>query len=87
MHQCRAGDAVQHAPRFAGRVGAQIGRRSLWTVETERGDTVFTLKAEEDIRRLKNGALLIGSGEGVQYGIADITSLDRTSRRLLERFL
>ena len=66
---------------------SSFGTPSVWTVETDRGDTVFTLKAEEDIRRLKNGALLIGSGEGVHYGIADVTSLDRTSRRLLERFL
>lgn len=66
---------------------SSFGTPSVWTVETDRGDTVFTLKAEEDIRRLKNGALLIGSGEGVQYGISDMTALDRASRRLLERFL
>lgn len=66
---------------------SSFGTPSLWTVETDRGDTAFTLKAEEDIRRLKDGALLIGSGEGVQYGIADTAALDRASRRLLERFL
>ena len=66
---------------------SSLGTPSVWTVETDRGDTVFTLKAEEDIRRLKNGALLIGSGEGVQYGIAEVAALDRASRRLLERFL
>ena len=66
---------------------SSFGTPSVWTVETDRGDTVFTLKAEEDIRRLKNGALLIGSGEGAQYGIADTAALDRASRRLLERFL
>ena len=66
---------------------SSFGTPSVWQVETDRGDTAFVLKGEEDIRRLKNGALLIGSGEGVQYGIADITALDRGSRRLLERFL
>ena len=66
---------------------SSLGTPSLWTVETDRGNTTFTLKAEEDIRRLKNGALLIGSGEGALYGIADVVALDRNSRRLLERFL
>ena len=32
---------------------------SVWTVATDRGETKFTLKGEEDIRRLPNGALLI----------------------------
>ena len=45
------------------------------------------LKGEEDIRRLKGNALLIASSDGVQYAIADMTALDRASRRFLERFL
>lgn len=61
---------------------------SVWQIETDRGDTQLTLKAEEDIRRLAGRTrLLIASGEGVQYRIADTEVLDRTSRRLLERFL
>ena len=61
---------------------------SIWTVETDRGNTEFTLKAEEDIRRLEGRTrLLIASGEGVQYRISDTTALDRHSQRLLERFL
>ncbi len=61
---------------------------SVWTVETDRGPTTLTLKAEEDIRRLEGRTrLLIASGEGVQYRIADTTALDRHSLRLLERFL
>jgi hypothetical protein len=47
----------------------------------------FVLKAEEDIRRLSGGALLIASGEGLQLRVADRFSLDRGSRKLLERFL
>ncbi len=66
---------------------SSFGTPSVWTVETDRGDTSFVLKGEEDIRRLKNGSLLIGGSEGVQYSIADMTALDRASRRLLERFL
>ncbi|CAM3762631.1 DUF1854 domain-containing protein [Polaromonas hydrogenivorans] len=66
---------------------SSFGTPSVWTVETDRGNTTFVLKGEEDIRRLKGSALLIASSEGVQYRIADMTALDRPSRRLLERFL
>ncbi|MBH2010868.1 MAG: DUF1854 domain-containing protein [Xanthomonadaceae bacterium] len=66
---------------------SSFGTPSLWTVETDRGNTTFVLKGEEDIRRLKGSALLIASGDGVQYRIVDMTALDRPSRRLLERFL
>ena len=61
---------------------------STWHVRTDRGDTQFTLKAEEDIRRLSGRTrLMVASAEGVQYRIADTGALDRHSRRLLERFL
>ena len=60
---------------------------SIWTVETDRGDTSFVLKGEEDIRRLGRNALLISGSQGVQYSVRDMTALDRASRRLLERFL
>ena len=66
---------------------SSFGTPSVWSVETDRGDTSFVLKGEEDIRRLKGGALLIAASEGVQYSIPDMTALDRPSRRLLERFL
>jgi hypothetical protein len=58
-----------------------------WTVETDRGPASFQLKAEEDIRRLPDGALLITAGSGVLFSVADRFALDRPSRRLLERFL
>jgi hypothetical protein len=60
---------------------------STWTVETDRGATTFVLKAEEDIRRLDGGALLIASAHGIAFRIRDRLGLDRASRRLLERFL
>lgn len=66
---------------------SSFGTPSLWTVETDRGNTSFVLKGEENIRRLSGSSLLIASSEGVQYSIADMTALDRASRRLLERFL
>lgn len=60
---------------------------STWDVETDRGDTRFVLKGEEDIRRLGTTTLLIGDSHGVQYLIRDLTRLDKTSRRLLDRFM
>jgi hypothetical protein len=71
------------------RIGAvsTFATPSVWTVETDRGATRFTLKAEEDIRRLQGARLLITSEDGVCYEIRDRWALDRASRRLLERFL
>ena len=66
---------------------SSFGTPSVWTVQTDRGDTAFVLKGEEDIRRLKGNALLIASSEGVQYRIANTVAMDRNSRSLLERFL
>ena len=60
---------------------------STWDVETDRGEARFILKGEEDIRRLGAATLLIGDSHGVQYLIRDLSSLDRTSRRLLDRFM
>jgi len=60
---------------------------STWSVTTDRGPTRFELKGEEDIRRLGDGALLIASAEGINFRVADRRTLDRHSRRLLERFL
>jgi len=64
-----------------------FGVPSTWDVSTDRGDTRFVLKAEEDIRRLEDGALLITSAHGLQLRVPDPRALDRQSRRLLERFL
>lgn len=66
---------------------SSFGVPSTWSVSTDRGETRFVLKAEEDIRRLEGGALLIASAHGVQFRIPDVKALDRASRRLLERFL
>jgi hypothetical protein len=66
---------------------SSFGVPSTWTISTDRGDTSFVLKAEEDIRRLDGGALLIASAHGVQFRIPDVKALDRATRKLLERFL
>lgn len=58
-----------------------------WRVRTDRGELSFVLKAEEDIRRLPGGGLLISSAEGLQLAVRDRFALDRPSRKLLDRFL
>ncbi|WP_296924337.1 DUF1854 domain-containing protein [Polaromonas sp.] len=66
---------------------SSFGTPSTWVVETDRGDTTFVLKGEEDIRRLSRQSLLIAAGHGVHFSVKDMGALDRASRRLLERFL
>ncbi len=60
---------------------------SSWQVQTDRGPTTFVLKGEEDIRRLRNGGLLITDSHGLTYRVIDMRQLDRHSRKLLDRFL
>ncbi|MSQ66900.1 MAG: DUF1854 domain-containing protein [Gammaproteobacteria bacterium] len=60
---------------------------SVWTLQTDRGPTQLTLKAEEDIRRLPGGRLLITDNHGLQFMVEDQAALDPRSRRTLERFL
>lgn len=60
---------------------------STWTVETDRGETQFILRGEEDIRRLAGSTMLIADSHGIQFLIRDPQALDRQSRKLLDRFL
>jgi hypothetical protein len=60
---------------------------STWHVTTDRGETLLLLNAEDHIRRLPNGALLITDGYGISFLIRDIEKLDAHSRKLLDRFL
>jgi hypothetical protein len=62
---------------------------STWDVETDHGATQMVLKGEEDIRRLpgSRSSLLITSSHGIVFKVPDLLSLDRHSKRLLERFL
>jgi hypothetical protein len=66
---------------------SSFGTPSTWVVETDRGATSFVLKSEEDIRRLNRHCLLVAASHGVHFSVKDMSALDRTSRRLLERFL
>jgi hypothetical protein len=58
-----------------------------WEVETDRGRTKFVLKSEEDVRRLDGKRALVIDAHGIRYLIPDVQSLDRQSRRILERYL
>lgn len=60
---------------------------STWRVDTDRGETRFVLKGEEDIRRIGRTQLLIADSQGLQFVVRDFLALDRHSKRLLERFL
>lgn len=58
-----------------------------WTVDTDRGNTEFILRGEEDIRRIGASALLITDSHGIQFLIADMLGLDKHSKKVLDRFL
>lgn len=57
-----------------------------WQVRTDRGETRFVLKGDDDIRRLAGNTLLVSDSHGIQFLIRDMAALDRESRRLLDRF-
>jgi hypothetical protein len=58
-----------------------------WTVKTDRGETAFTLKGEEDIRRIGPTSLLIADNHGIHFLIRDMFTIDKHTRRILDRFL
>ncbi len=60
---------------------------TTWTVRTDRGDTEFVLKGEEDIRRLGAYSLLIADSHGIHFLIRDMFAIDKGSRKILDRFL
>ena len=60
---------------------------SIWRVQTSRGPAQLVLKGEEDIRRLSASRLIVADAHGVQFLIRDLPSLDRHTRKLLDRFL
>ena len=58
-----------------------------WHVSTDRGDTRFVLRGDEDIRRVGLTILLVTDSHGIQFLIRDREKLNRESRRILDRFL
>ena len=58
-----------------------------WHVLTDRGDTRFVLRGDEDIRRVGLAIVLITDTNGIQFLIRDREKLNRESRKILDRFL
>lgn len=58
-----------------------------WQVDTDRGETEFVLKGEEDIRRIGATSLLIADNHGIQFLIRDMFTIDKHTRKILDRFL
>lgn len=58
-----------------------------WSVETDRGNAEFLLKGEEDIRRIGATSLLVADNHGIHFLIRDMFTIDRHSRKILDRFL
>ena len=58
-----------------------------WVVKTDRGDTQFVLRGDEDIRRLAGQTLLVSDSHGIHFLIRDLEKLDKDSRKILDRFM
>lgn len=58
-----------------------------WFVKTDRGDTEFTLKDEGDIRRIGDASLLVADNHGIHYLIRNMFTIDKHTRKILDRFL
>ena len=58
-----------------------------WYVKTDRGDTQFVLRGDEDIRRLAGQTLLVSDSHGIHFLIRDLDKLGKESRKILDRFM
>jgi hypothetical protein len=58
-----------------------------WYVNTDRGDTEFVLKVDEDIRRVGEASLLIADNHGINFLVRGMFHIDKHSRKILDRFL
>ena len=58
-----------------------------WLVQTDRGETRFVLRGDEDIRRVGPTILLVTDSHGIQFLIRDPLTLSKESRKILDRFL
>lgn len=58
-----------------------------WFVKTDRGDTEFVLKVDEDIRRIGEASLLVADNHCINFLVRDMFKIDKHSRKILDRFL
>jgi hypothetical protein len=80
-------DAREFMPEIQAILGVEsFSTPCAWHVRTDRGETRFVLKGDEDIRRLADHALILTDSHGIHFLIRDVSRLDRESRRILDRF-
>lgn len=60
---------------------------SQWQVETDRGETSFIVRDEDDVHRLGKGRMLVIDIHGTRYLIPDVYRLDSASRKSLAHFI
>ena len=60
---------------------------TTWDVQTDRGETRFTINSEDDVHNLDENQAMIIDKHGIRYRITDLQALDGPSRRVLERYL
>jgi hypothetical protein len=58
-----------------------------WTVDTDRGTADFVLRGEEDIRRIGTDSLLVSDMHGIHFLIRNQYTMDKHSKKILDRFL
>lgn len=58
-----------------------------WKVETDRGETEFVLKDENDIRRLGAHSVLIVDSHGIRYLIPNRDQTDLYTKRVIEWYV
>jgi ATP-binding cassette subfamily B protein len=64
----------------------QEATRSVWRVDTDRGQTEFVVDQEDHVRPLEDGRHLISDAHGMRYLVPLASRLDAHSRKILARF-
>jgi len=64
----------------------QQATRSVWRVDTDRGQTEFVVDQEDHVRPLEDGRHLISDAHGMRYLVPLASALDVQSRKILARF-
>ncbi|MEI7855479.1 MAG: DUF1854 domain-containing protein [Planctomycetota bacterium] len=58
-----------------------------WKVLTDRGESSLVFSSEEAIRRLPEDGALIQDSQGIRYLVPKISSLDSSSRKVIEYYI
>lgn len=58
-----------------------------WRVQTDRGETEFVLKDENDIRRLGTHSVLVVDSHGIRYLIPNREQVDSYTKRIIEWYV